>query len=65
MKTWKDIERAREIRHWVERIIGPAVIIGGCMILAFKDEIKSGICKGARKVKKIFVKDKTKVENKG
>ncbi len=54
--TWKQIEARRETRLWIERIVVPTVLVTGCTILAFREEIKEKAHNVKEKVKGIFKK---------
>ena len=56
MKTWKQIEASRERRLWIERIIVPTVLVTGCTVLAFREEIKHKANSVKEKVKNLFKK---------
>ena len=54
--TWKQIEARRETRLWIERIVVPTVLVTGCTILAFREEIKQKAHSAKEKIKGIFKK---------
>lgn len=54
--TWKQIEASRERRLWIERIIVPTVLVTGCTVLAFREEIKQKAHNAKERFKNLFKK---------
>ena len=58
--TWKQIEARRERRLWITQIGAPLAILSLSMVIAFKDEIRSG----REKLKNKIVDKKNRIVNK-